>query len=109
MTQEMTRREFESRIIKRANEDETFRKMLLQDPKQAIMHEFDEQIPSSIEIYVHDEKDDTYHFVIPWNPFSNSDDAELSDDQLEEIAGGTFDCTGIILSTAMCTLNNKGT
>lgn len=108
MTQEMTRKEFESRIIKRATENEKFRSLLLQDAKQAIKDEFSEEIPASIEIYVHDEKDDTYHFVIPWNPFSNLVDEELSDDHLEVISGGTYDCSGIILSTAMCTLNNKG-
>lgn len=106
MLSEMTRKEFESRIITRANEDESFRQLLLDDPKQAIQQEFIEQIPDGINIYVHEEEEDTYHFVIPWNPFSIPDD-ELSDDQLEIIAGGTYDCTGNVLSTVVCTMHAK--
>lgn len=106
MSDEMTRKQFELRITKRAFEDESFRKLLINDPKKAIQDEFNEQIPDGIKIYVHEETEDTYHFVIPWNPFSNYDD-ELSDENLEIISGVTYDCTGIVLSTAMCTMNNN--
>lgn len=100
----MTRKEFETRLVQRATTDRGFKKMLLNDTNQAIKVEFSEHLPNNIEIYVHEENENVYHFVIPWNPFTVSD-GQLSDDDLEIIAGGTYDCTGIVLSTALCTIN----
>lgn len=103
MSEELTRKEFESRLIQRACEDAAFKKMLVKDAKAAIKQEFGENIPKDMTISIHEEEANTYHFVIPWNPFRARDD-ELSDDDLEFIAGGTYDCTDVILHSAMCTV-----
>lgn len=104
MSDELTRKQFESRLVQRASVDNEFRKLLLNNTKQAIKLEFGEQVPNHIDMYVHEEKEDTYHFIVPWNPFTVPD-GELSDDDLEIIAGGTYDCRGVHLSTALCTIN----
>lgn len=103
MTNEILRKAFDSRIINRAKKDEAFRKLLLENPKQAIQVEFNEAIPDSIKIFVHEETEDTYHFVISWNPFMFEEG--ISDQQLEIISGGTFDYTDVVISTTMCTTN----
>lgn len=99
---EMTRKEFEQRLIERSKSDSDFRQTLLTEPKKAIEMEFGETIPDNIAIEVHENTDRVRHFVLPWNPLV-SESEELSDDELEYVAGGVFDCTGVVLATVLCT------
>lgn len=104
MSTELTRKQFEARLVQRASVDPNFKRLLLNEPERAIELEFGEAVPIDVDVFVHEETDDTLHFVIPWNPFTVSE-GELSDEDLEIVSGGTLDCVGIVLFSAMCTLN----
>ena len=81
------RAEMERRMINRSMEDEEFRQRLLDDPKAAVEQELGSRLPESIEVRVVEETADTVFLVIPSaSPIGGG--AELSDQQLEAVAGG---------------------
>jgi len=85
-TAPMTRREMETKLTVKAWEDEGFRTRLLADPKAAIKECLSIELPDSLIVDVHAEDAENLHFVVPAKPAVDMD--ELSDEDLERIAGG---------------------
>lgn len=79
--------------------DKGFRKALIADPKKAIEGLFNITLPEQMKFSVLEEKSDSITIVLP----AQLSDGELSDDQLETVAGGwgcfcdcvTADCFGL--------------
>lgn len=84
-TKDLTTLELNQLIAKRAGENDEFRLALLNDPKAAIQKEFEVVFPEDTKIDVHVESSKVLHLIIP---AGNVD--ELSDDQLEDVAGGVM-------------------
>jgi hypothetical protein len=61
-------RDYELDIIVKAWRDEDFRKSLLKDPKKAIEEEFDITVPEDMQIFIHEEHEDTLHLIVPSIP-----------------------------------------
>ncbi|MGI6647523.1 MAG: NHLP leader peptide family RiPP precursor [Bacillota bacterium] len=72
-------------IAQKARENEEFRLALLNDPKAAIAKEFGVLLPDNTKVEVHVESPRVLHLIIP---AGNAD--ELTDDQLEDVAGGAL-------------------
>ena len=85
-TQALTRRDMETRLIEKAWKDPVFRKDIVKDPKGMLEKHTGQKLPGQLRIYVHEEDANTLHFSIP-SPPSNLN--ELSDEDLERVAGGT--------------------
>lgn len=85
----LTTYELNEQIAKRASEKEEFRVALLSDPKKALEKEFGVVIPEDLQIKVHLETKNTLHLIVP-----EQDTLELSDDQLDQVAGGIIQSTG---------------
>jgi hypothetical protein len=85
MAEAMTRAEIESKIVGRAWKDETFRREFVTDPKGTIEKYTGAKLPAELKILVHEEDASTLHFRIPQAPGQLS---ELSDGDLEKVAGG---------------------
>ena len=68
-------------IIQKAQTDEAFRASFLKDPV-AILNQYGVTVPPGIQIKVLEDTGDTFHIVIPKRQ------GELSDEQLDGIAGG---------------------
>ena len=79
---------FEEKIIRRAWEDEVFRAELLHSPRQAIEAAFGVTLPGNFHIRILEETEDKLYFVIPARPANLSSFDELSDDDLDAVAGG---------------------
>ena len=95
-TQALTRRDLETRLIEKAWRDPVFRKDIVKDPKGMLEKHTGQKLPGQLRIYVHEEDANTLHFSIP-SPPSNLN--ELSDEDLERVAGGTdLVATGIVLA-----------
>ncbi len=78
-------------IAQKAGENEEFRLALLNDPKAALNKEFEVTFPENTKVEVHVEDLNVLHLIIP---VANTD--ELTDDQLEDVAGGVGPMPGLV-------------
>jgi hypothetical protein len=82
-----TRRDVEARLIAKAWKDEAFAGELRTDPRAAIARELAVDIPADLEIKVLEETPTTLYLVVPPKPPAAAT-GELTDDDLEQAAGG---------------------
>ncbi len=79
-------------IIAKCWEDKTFKQQLITNPVQIIkkMTGYNLDIPENVQLVINDQTDTNYaYFNIPPKP--NYEDVELSDKELDIIAGGGTD------------------
>ena len=84
MSEFQTRRELEANLIAKAWQDEAFKQQLLDNPKSAIA-EAGISLPENIEVEAILETSNKFYLVIPQPPTHQE---ELSDKELESVAGG---------------------
>ena len=82
------REQMERRLVDRSLEDEAFRIRLLEDPKAAVEQELGTQLPEDVKVEVMEETADTAYLVLPFRSTESREDGELSDRELEVVAGG---------------------
>jgi hypothetical protein len=88
-----TRRVLETQLIQKAWKEPEFRKQVVSDPKGLLEKHLGKKLPDQLRIYVHEEDANTLHFSVPPAP---SNVAELSDEELEKVAGGTEMVSAIV-------------
>jgi hypothetical protein len=84
MNNSMTRKEIEERLIAKSWQDPAFKQKLINDPKSVLIDE-GISLPDSVELRVIEENSALFCLVIPAQPIQAS---ELSDAELESVAGG---------------------
>jgi hypothetical protein len=95
-SQAATRRDLETALIEKCWKDPEFKKQVIGDPKGMLERHTGQKLPAPIKIFIHEEDANTLHFSIPSAPSNLS---ELSDDELERVAGGTdVTVTFVVLS-----------
>jgi|SRR5215472_10644280 len=102
-TQSPTKRDLETALIEKCWKDPEFKKAVVRDPRGVLEQRAGRKLPPNFKIFIHEEDANTLHLTIPPAPSSLT---ELSEDDLEKVAGGTeigF-ATGIILATASAAL-----
>ena len=82
------RAELEQRVIQKSQEDQAFRSSLLDDPKAAIERELGTSLPAGVQIHVVEETSNTVYLVLPQAGSQGGAGGELSDQDLESVAGG---------------------
>jgi hypothetical protein len=82
------RYQLEQSLIERSMKDESFRKQLIENPGAAIEAETGIKIPETMSIKVLEEDPKTVYLILPAKPIENAD-LELSEAELESVAGGT--------------------
>jgi hypothetical protein len=82
------REELEANIVNRALKDEKFMQQLIVNPKSCIESELGISLPVSLKITVLEEKTDEIYLVLP---AFHSPGTELSETELESVAGGWSD------------------
>ena len=75
--------EVKAHIAMKAAEDDDFRARLIAEPRAAVEAETGLRFPDDYRLHVHEESATDAHMVLPPKP-------ELSRQQLDRIAGGTF-------------------
>jgi len=99
--QAATRRDLETALIEKCWKDPEFKKTVLSDPKGMLERHTGQKLPAQLKIFIHEEDANTLHFSIPPAP---SNLTELSDDELEKVAGGvtpTFVALSMVLIGAV--------
>ena len=82
------RAEMERRIVQRSIEDESFRQRLIQDPKAAVEQELGTRLPEGVRVVAVEESAETIYLVLPSTSMAGREGGELSDLELEKVAGG---------------------
>jgi hypothetical protein len=85
-TQSPTRRDMETALIEKCWKDPEFKKAVISDPKAMLEQRIGRKLPPNLKIVIHEEDANTLHFTIPPAPGNLT---ELSDAELENVAGGT--------------------
>ncbi|UKO95894.1 NHLP leader peptide family RiPP precursor [Nostoc sp. UHCC 0870] len=83
--QQFSREEFNTRIATKAWQDPAFRQELLSNPRAVIARELGTTLPDNLQVHVCEENDNNVYLVIPPVP---SVEEELSEEALEQVAGG---------------------
>ena len=93
------RKQLEQKLIEKAMKDESFKKRLIENPKEVIETESGRKIPETIKINVLEENPETVYLILPYVPVLNFE-VELSEAELEAVAGGD------IWTIASCSCND---
>ena len=88
MSEASGRQEMERRLIEKSLEDEAFRQRLIEDPKGAVEQELETRLPEEVRVVAVEESADTIYLVLPSTPMKGRESVELSDPDLESVAGG---------------------
>jgi hypothetical protein len=83
-----TRAEMERTLVQRSLEDESFRQKLLDDPRGTVEQGLGTQLPEGIEVRVVEESAQSIYLVLPSASPLGGEEGELSDQDLEAVAGG---------------------
>ncbi len=73
-------------IIKKSWRDPKYLETLCSDPKAVLAEELGMNLPEAMSVVIHEDTNDTFHFVLPVNPEIAK--GELSESALGEVAGG---------------------
>src|SRR5215469_1274240 len=82
----LTKRDVETALIEKCWKDPEFKREVVKDPKGMLERHIGQKLPAALKIFIHEEDANTLHFSLPPAP---SNAAELSDADLEKVAGGT--------------------
>jgi hypothetical protein len=91
------RKENEAKFIAKALEDSEFRRELLENPKAALEKESGKSFPDGLSVQILEEDANSITIVLPKLPESVDSASELSDEALEQVAGGVV--AAIVVST----------
>ena len=87
MSEATGRQEMEQRLIEKSIEDESFRQRLIEDPKGAVEQELGTRLPEEVRVVTVEESAETIYLVLPSTPIAGTEGVELSDRELESVAG----------------------
>jgi len=98
------RAEMERRLIEKSLQDDAFRQRLLEDPRAAVEEALGTRLPEDVRVVALEETADTIYLALPFRSTDAQEASELSDRELETVAGGAPGGTssGDTCSTAAC-------
>jgi hypothetical protein len=90
-------------LIAKSRKDVEFKRSLLSDPKTALAAAVGTELPTALEVEILEEDANTLVLLLPMKP--DTSDVELSDEELEGVAGGT---ASILAAIGKAVMPNAG-
>ena len=87
MSEASGREQMERRLVERSLQDDTFRRRLLEEPKRTVEEELGTRLPEGVRVVAVEETAETIYLVLP-STSPHAEAGELSDQDLEAVAGG---------------------
>jgi len=78
----------EEALVRKSLQDGSFRERLIANPKGAIEQELGRKLPEDLEVRVLEETPNTLYLVLPTGGTTRRSSDELSDVELDTVAGG---------------------
>ena len=88
MSEASGRADMERRLVEKSLQDDAFRQKLLADPRAAVEEELGTRLPEGVRVVAMEETADTAYLVLPLRSTEAQETGELSDRELEAVAGG---------------------
>ena len=88
MSEASGREHLERKLVEKSLQDDAFRGRLLEEPRAAVEEELGTQLPEYVKVEVMEETADTAYLVLPFRSTESQETGELSDQELEAVAGG---------------------
>jgi hypothetical protein len=108
MSEASDRAEMERRLVEKSLQDEALRQKLLADPRAAVEEELGTRLPEDLRVVAVEETADTIYLVVPFVSMEAQEAGELSDQDLEAVAGGWDAQTAGLTCTAQYTRCGTG-
>jgi len=102
MSEAAGREQMERRLVERSLQDEDFRRRLLEDPKAAVEQELGTRLPEEVRVVAVEETADTIYLVLPSASAVGDESGELSDRELEAVAGGWLEVDHSVAFATEC-------
>lgn len=83
----------ERRVVEKSLQDEDFRERLLENPRVTMEQELGVRLPEEVRVVAVEETADTIYLVLPRTSPAGGEGGELSDRELETVAGGDAEST----------------
>lgn len=83
----------ERRVVEKSLQDEDFRERLLENPRVTMEQELGVRLPEDLQVVAVEETADTIYLVLPSTSPLGGEGGELSDRELEAVAGGDAEST----------------
>ncbi len=83
-----TATEIEDKLRVKADESDSFREMVMENPRKAVEEVTGLMIPDQFKIHVHEESATDFHLVLPQKG------GRLSDEELRDVAAGYLPANG---------------
>jgi hypothetical protein len=93
--------QMEAALIRKCSEEPEFRAKVLANPRGILEEALGQKLPEQLSIFIHEEDLHNIHFSIP--PTKEGLQNELSDEQLEQVAGGTVVGTLVLTIAILAT------
>jgi len=88
MSEAVGREQMERMLVEKSLQDGAFRQRLLADPRAAVEEELGTRLPEGVRVVAVEETAETIYLVLPSTSQPGEEGGELSDQELEAVAGG---------------------
>lgn len=104
MSEAVTLQDLQSKIAAQTIKDEAFRQEFLSNPKSAIEKYSGQKLPGDVQVHAHLQSRNNVHFIIPDKKAIEAE-VELTDEDLDKVAGGEFFITIAVIGAVTATVS----